>query len=107
MELRGFFWKILIIADGSSSFKLASTIMQALTGRKIEFRLFPFSIRKLQSICSPLEIDRLLPQFMICGMYSEIVLNKGNTIILLKNLAFSFSYKDVLHYQQIKNPEIL
>ncbi len=88
MELRGFFWKILIIADGSSSFKLASTIMQALTGRKIEFRLFPFSIRKLQSIYSPLEIDRLLPQFMIYGMYPEIVLNKENTIILLKNLAF-------------------
>ena len=35
---------IQVIATGSSSFDLASTISQPLTGRKIEFRLFPFSI---------------------------------------------------------------
>jgi len=101
------FPEIQIIATGSSSFELASTISQPLTGRKIEFRLFPFSIQELQSIYSRLEMDRLLPQFMIYGMYPDIVLNKENTIILLKNLAFSYSYKDVLQYQQIKNPEIL
>jgi len=34
MELRGFFWKILIIADGSSSFKLASTIIHPNNRKK-------------------------------------------------------------------------
>lgn len=98
---------IQIIATGSSSFELASGVSQPLTGRKIEFRLFPFSIAELQSIYSKLEIDRLLPQFLQYGMYPEIVLKKEHTEILLKHLAFSYSYKDVLQYQQIKNPEIL
>jgi predicted AAA+ superfamily ATPase len=101
------FPEIQIIATGSSSFELASTISQPLTGRKLEFQLFSFSIGELRSIYSALEIDRLLPQFIIYGMYPEIVLAKEHATILLKNLAYSYSYKDVLQYQQIKNPEIL
>lgn len=98
---------IQIIATGSSSFELAGSISQPLTGRKLEFILYPFSITELRSLYSDIEINRLISHFMIYGMYPEIVLNNENTALLLKNLAFNYSYKDVLQYQGIKNPEIL
>lgn len=98
---------IQVIATGSSAFELSSSIAQPLTGRKLEFNLFPLSIAELRSIFSDIEIDRLTPHLMVYGMYPEIVLSNSNNNLLLKSLAFSYSYKDVLQYQGIKNPEIL
>ena len=98
---------IQIVATGSSSFELAGSVSQPLTGRKLEFTLYPFSIGELRSLYSEIEINRLIPHFMIYGMYPEIVLNNENAALLLKSLAFSYSYKDVLQYKGIKNPEVL
>lgn len=98
---------IQVIATGSSSFELSGSVAQPLTGRKLEFNLYPFSIGELRSLYSDMEIDRLLNQWLIQGLYPEIVLSKENQNLLLKSLAYSYSYKDVLQYQGIKNPEIL
>lgn len=96
-----------IIATGSSSLDLSNEISEPLTGRKYEFQLFPFALSELQQIYSTLEIDRLLEQRMIQGMYPDIVLNTGESISLLKELAGSYLYKDVLQHQQIRRPEQL
>jgi len=101
------FPNIQVIATGSSSFELANRFSEPLTGRKIEFILYPFSIEELNSIYSDIELDRLLQNRIIYGMYPDIVLNPENANINLKSLAFSYSYKDVLKFQNIKNPEIL
>lgn len=101
------FHEIQILATGSSSFELSDKISEPLTGRKIEFFLYPFSFKELSFIYSDLEMDRLLKKRMIYGMYPEIVLNEDNVNINLKSLAKSYSYKDILKHQNIKNPEIL
>ncbi len=101
------FHDIQVIATGSSSFELSGSIAQPLTGRKLEFNLYPFSIGELRSIYSDIEIDRLVNHWLILGLYPEIVLSNENQKLLLKSLAYSYSYKDVLQYQGIKNPEIL
>ena len=44
---------------------------------------------------------------MIMRMYPEIVLNTNDDQTLLKNLAASYLYKDVLQYQGIRRPELL
>lgn len=98
---------IQIIATGSSSFELSDNISEPLTGRKFELQLFPFSMQELRHEYSDLEIQRLLEHRMVYGMYPEIVRNSGEELDLLKEIARSYLYKDVLQYQQIKNPEIL
>ncbi|MBA3047080.1 ATP-binding protein [Patescibacteria group bacterium] len=96
-----------IIATGSSSFDLSNKIVEPLTGRKIEYYLYPFSLGELRSIYSAIETDRLLETRMIFGMYPEIAQNQDNIAQNLKSVARSYAYKDVLQYQNIKNPEIL
>lgn len=96
-----------MLATGSSSFELSDKIAEPLTGRKREFLLYPFSFQELASFYSEIEMDRLLERRIIYGMYPEIVAGKEDTEINLKSLARSYSYKDALKYQSIKNPELL
>jgi predicted AAA+ superfamily ATPase len=63
---------IQVIATGSSAFELSSRIEEPLTGRKREFRLYPFSLTELGQIYSPLEIRRLVERCMIFGLYPQI-----------------------------------
>ncbi len=100
--------KIQIIATGSSSFDLSNEIVEPLTGRKTEFYLYPLSLEELKNVYSEIEIDRLLESRMIFGMYPEIVFESDISVgEKLKNLAKSYAYKDILQYQNIKNPEVL
>ncbi|MFH1878263.1 MAG: ATP-binding protein [Candidatus Omnitrophota bacterium] len=96
---------IQIIATGSSSFELSNKIKEPLTGRKYEYYLFPLALEELKSVYNNMEIDRILESRMIYGMYPDII--KTNDITLLKSLADSYLYKDILQFQNIKNPEIL
>lgn len=100
------FPKLQIIATGSSSFDLSNKIIEPLTGRKYEFYLYPFSMEELKEIYSDIELDRILEKRIVLGMYPEIVIN-DNAEENLKSIAKSYLYKDVLQYQNIKNPEIL
>jgi hypothetical protein len=99
--------EIQIISTGSSSFTLSSQTVEPLTGRKYEYFLYPFSISELKSIYSNIEIDRLLEKRIIFGMYPEIVINEFDNERNLKEITRSYLYKDVLQYQNIRNPEIL
>lgn len=99
--------EIQIISTGSSSFALSNQTVEPLTGRKYEYFLYPFSISELKSIYSNIEIDRLLEKRIIFGMYPEIVINEFDNERNLKEITRSYLYKDVLQYQNIRNPEIL
>lgn len=99
--------EIQIISTGSSSFELSNQTVEPLTGRKYEYFLYPFSISELKSIYSNIEIDRLLEKRIIFGMYPEIVINEFDNERNLKEITRSYLYKDVLQYQNIRNPEIL
>ncbi len=101
------FPSIQIIATGSSSFDLSNEISEPLTGRKYEFFLYPISLEELKAIYSDLEIARVLENKMIFGMYPEIVMANDDAENKLRNIATSYLYKDILQYQNIKNPEVL
>jgi len=96
-----------ILATGSSAFDLSNKISEPLTGRKNEYYLYPFSLEELKFIYSEMEIDRILERRIVFGMYPEIVQGGGKPEQNLKSLALSYTYKDILQYQYIKNPEIL
>ncbi|OGY82219.1 MAG: ATPase [Candidatus Kerfeldbacteria bacterium RIFCSPHIGHO2_12_FULL_48_17] len=101
------FPEMQIIATGSSSFDLANQIVEPLTGRKYEFILYPFSLEELRQIQNIQEEKRTLEQRMIFGMYPEIVLKSSEAEELLRNITRSYLYKDILAFQNIRNPEVL
>ena len=96
---------VQVIATGSSSFELASKVNESLAGRKREFRMFPVSFGEMVSHTNLLEELRLIPHRMIYGYYPEVVSNPGNESIILKELADSFLYKDILSFESIKKTD--
>ena len=98
---------IQVIATGSSAFELSSRIEEPLTGRKREFRLYPFSLTELGQIYSPLEIRRIVEHCMIFGLYPEIINASETAETALRELVRSYLYKDILALQQIRNAEAL
>lgn len=101
------FKDIQVIATGSSSFDLANKTAESLTGRKYEFYLYPLSIEELNPETNKLEIDRTLENRIIYGSYPEVIINSSEAEDNIKLIAKSYLYKDILQYQNIKNPDIL
>ena len=98
---------IQVVATGSSSFELSNSVVEPLTGRKYPFYLFPLSVQELASIYSPLEIKRLIENRLIMGMYPEVVTKPDESKDLIKELAGSYLYKDILTYRGLRNTEAL
>ncbi len=98
---------IRLFVSGSSSIDLANEINEPLTGRKLEYFLFPLSFKEMVDHHGLLDEKRMLPVRMIYGYYPEIVTTPGHEITLLKNLAGSYLYKDILSFGLIKKPIVL
>ncbi|HTG55796.1 MAG TPA: ATP-binding protein [Niabella sp.] len=98
---------VKVIATGSSSFDLANKINEPLTGRKWEFQVLPLSFEEMVNHHGLLEEKRLLEHRLLYGYYPEIVVNKGNEIKRLKELADSYLFKDILIWERILKPEKL
>ncbi len=97
-----------VIATGSSSFLLGNAVNEALTGRGIEFLLYPFSLKELEQVYKPNEIDAQLAYFMRYGLYPEIVDKAENEArLLIENLSSKYLYKDILELENLKKPELL
>ena len=99
--------EIQVIASGSSSFLLAGDISEPLTGRKYESMLFPLSFRELMDHHGLTEEKRLLEHRLIFGSYPEIVVKQSEEKELLKLLAGSYLYRDLLTLDQMKKPALL
>lgn len=99
--------EVQAIATGSSAFELNARTAEPLTGRKFEFMLYPLSFGELVEHHGLLEEKRLLEHRLIYGSYPEIVTNPGREEELLKLLAGSYLYKDLLTLEQIKKPVLL
>ena len=98
---------VQVIATGSSAFELSSRIEEPLTGRKREFRLYPFSLTELGQMYSPVEVGRLVERCLIYGLYPEVINAPETAAAALREIARSYLYKDVLAFQQIRNAEAL
>lgn len=98
---------VQVIASGSSSFDLAQKTGEPLTGRKFEHLLFPFSFEELVAHHGLLEEKRRLEERLIFGSYPEIVTNSHDARDLLRLLASSYLYKDLLLLEQLHRPALL
>lgn len=101
------FSHIQLFVSGSSSLDLSNQINEPLTGRKLEYQLYPISFQEMVNYHGLWEEKKMLETRLIYGYYPEIVMQKGNEIPLLKNLAGSYLYKDILTFGNIKKPIVL
>ena len=99
--------EIQLIATGSSSFQLESSLGDSLAGRKREFQLFPISFSEMVSYTGLIEEERSIPERMIYGYYPEVVMNPGKEREILKELSDSYLYKDILSMEKIAKGEKL
>ncbi|MCR5850226.1 MAG: ATP-binding protein, partial [Bacteroidaceae bacterium] len=98
---------VQVIATGSSSFELASMVIEPLTGRKREFHMFPLTFSEMVAHSNLLEELRLLPHRMVYGYYPEVVCTPGSERTVLKELSDSYLYRDILSLEGISKPDKL
>ena len=98
---------VQVIATGSSAFELSSQVNEPLTGRKYEYMLFPLSFGEMVQHHGLLTERRLIEHRLLYGYYPEIVTKQGEEKELLKLLAESYLYKDLLILEQVKKPALL
>lgn len=98
---------VQVIATGSSAFELSSQVNEPLTGRKYEFMLYPLSFGEMVAHHGFLTERRLIEYRLIYGYYPEIVSKQSEERELLKLLAGSYLYKDLLTLEQVKKPVLL
>ncbi len=94
------------LATGSSSFELKNKTVETMTGRYVDFNLYPFSVSE---IGTPESWNYNLDQFLLYGFYPEIFLTK-DTQEKKQNLARtveSYLFKDVLAFNRVRNSEMI
>ncbi len=98
-----------IIASGSSSFQLSSQVGSPLTGRSITNKLYPLSVLELKDQFGGMHIYQNLENFMIYGMYPEVLsqLNNQDKTTYLSELRNSYLLKDILELENIRNSDKL
>jgi predicted AAA+ superfamily ATPase len=100
--------ELQIIATGSSSFDLSNKINEPLTGRAIEFVLYPFSHQEMQQVYPPHELTERWRYFIRFGLYPEIIDKpESEATLLLDNLTGKYLFKDIFEFEQIKKPQFL
>lgn len=100
--------QLQVIALGSASFDLANKVVEPLTGRKLEFNLYPFSLNELAQNYNRFELHTLLPKFLRFGSYPEIYLTgDAEKFLKLQEITRSYLFKDLFVFQDIRNSDLL
>lgn len=96
--------EIRIIATGSSSFDLARSIGEPLTGRKTTLIQYPLAQLEIGATEQRHETAALLESRLVYGSYPEVVLLADNREReqYLKEIVSSYLYKDVLELEGIR-----
>lgn len=109
------FPKVRVLATGSSSFDLKNKLSDPLTGRYLDFTLYPFSFTEVLQTGSDNEVllknqaDALLPQVMLYGLYPEVYLESTpeKKEALLERIVESYLFKDILSFQRVRNHQAI
>jgi len=99
----------IIIASGSSSFRLSSQVGAPLTGRSNTKMLYPVSLIEMKAQYGGMELIQHLNEYLIYGMYPENLLlqssrHKKNYLIELRN---AYLLQDILELDNIRNADKL
>lgn len=92
-----------VIATGSTSFDLANKTSEPLTGRKLVMHLLPFALGEIAKGFNNYELDQMLDELLIYGLYPEVYTSSGNQKRnILGDICESYLFKDILQLTTVK-----
>ncbi len=94
-----------VMATGSSSFELASSISEPLTGRKWTFRLYPIAVMELGQEFNRFELQEQVEERLVYGSYPNLFNLPGRDlkIAYLRELTSDYLYKDILQLDKVRD----
>ena len=98
--------ELAVIATGSSSFELADSAAEPLTGRNMPFTLFPISYAEYARAIGEREAMRLLEFRVRFGMYPAVI-NAVDPEREVRQLARDYLFKDVLRAEKMRKPFVV
>lgn len=101
------FKNVQLVVSGSSALEISNQTNEPLTGRKWEYLLYPISWKELETSIGFVESEKQLEHRLIYGMYPDVINQPGKENEVLKQLANSYLYKDILALANIRKPELL
>lgn len=98
-----------IIVTGSSSFDLAGKISEPLTGRTVQFMLYPLSAAELLNIWGLEKLKLQLENLLVYGSYPAVITASSleEKTILLKQLVSDYLYRDILSFDRVRKSEMI
>ncbi len=101
--------ELKIILSGSSSFELANSIKEPLTGRTKTILLYPLGFSELSHIFNTYELKEFVKSYLVLGGYPRLMSfsERKKKIRALDEMASSYLYKDVLTFAKLKNSKML
>lgn len=101
--------ELQIIVTGSSTINLLDATQEPLTGRKYVYTLYPLSISEILPQPDVLAIRKTLEERLLYGAYPRVVqqVSFENKVRELREIVASYLYRDILEFQQVKNPDLL
>jgi len=101
------FKDIQLLVTGSSSLDLHNRLNEPLTGRKVEFHMFPFSTEELYQAEGFIATKERLHQRLIYGSYPDVLFGQLSPQRTLQELSDSYLYKDILEMEGVRKSLIL
>lgn len=98
------------IVTGSSSFDLANSVSEPLTGRFFSYTMFPVAELELAgSGKNPIELRESLESRLIYGSYPEVITASDfeTKKEIIKNITSNYLFKDILALGVVRNPDDL
>lgn len=101
--------QIQLVATGSSSFQLKNRLSDALTGRYVDFKLYPLALAEIAATQAVGEADRLVDEILLYGAYPEVYLQSQPELkkVLLAKIGESYLFKDILAFARIRHAEAI
>lgn len=101
------FSEVQLLVTGSSSLGLHDRLNEPLTGRKIEYFLFPISTEEIYRAEGVVAVKERLPKRLVYGSYPDVLYGALPQEKALRELAESYLYKDVLEIEGLRKPAVL
>lgn len=98
--------ELTIIATGSSSFELADSAAEPLTGRNIPFTLYPISYAEYARTIGAREAMRMIEFRIRFGMYPAVIA-AADPEQEVRQLARDYLFKDVLRVEKMRKPLVI
>ena len=98
---------VQLLVTGSSALDLHNRLNEPLTGRKIEYHLYPISTGEIYASKGLIVLNELFERRLIYGSYPDVLFGNLSPEKVLMELTESYLYKDILEMEGIRKSSVL